>query len=307
LLLAFFCAVFCHQAAEGVDPQVTSYVLKPSDEITLHSIQVKEVADKVYRLDEKGNVNMPLIGELKLAGTTGEEAQALIVSKLKKFYWHPDLELTVSALHTEPISVIGSVGLPGIHQMKDKTTLLDALSLAGGVRSDAGPVVVVTRQAAYGPLPHSNGTPAGSSESVAEINLKSLLNSVDPSENFFLQPHDVISVPPAQVVYVIGNVKHAGGFALGGKPDLSVLQALALAEGLDARASPSKARIIRRQAGTQEQVAVDLKKILAGKEEDMILRPNDVLFVPSSATKTITNRTIEAAIQVATGVAIYSH
>ena len=120
-----------------------------------------------------------------------------------------------------------------------------------------------------------------------------------------IQPHDVISVPPAQLVYVVGNVKRAGGFALGGRPTLTVIQALALAEGLDPRAAPERARILRRGSGSDQQITVDMKKILAGKAEDVVLRPNDILFVPNSAMKTITTRSIEAAIQIGAGLAIF--
>ena len=99
-----------------------------------------------------------------------------------------------------------------------------------------------------------------------------------------------------------------GGFPLGGKPNLSVLQALSLAEGLDARASPKNARILRRSTNADDeaiQTPVDLKAILAGKAKDVTLRPNDILFIPNSAAKSAGVRTIEALLQVATGVAMH--
>ena len=103
---------------------------------------------------------------------------------------------------------------------------------------------------------------------------------------------------------MVGNVKKAGGFALGGKPSLSVLQALALAEGLDPRAAGSRARILRPGQATTAQIPVDVKKILEGKAKTFVLRPNDILFIPSNAMKSVTMRTIEAAIQIGTGIAI---
>jgi polysaccharide export outer membrane protein len=118
-------------------------------------------------------------------------------------------------------------------------------------------------------------------------------------------PHDVVSVPPAQIVYVIGNVKHAGGFSLAGKGDVSVLQALALAERLDPRAAPRNARILRRGYGTEaerKEITLDVQKILEGKADDISLNPNDVLFIPNSKAKTVTYRSIEAALQLAIGM-----
>jgi polysaccharide export outer membrane protein len=104
---------------------------------------------------------------------------------------------------------------------------------------------------------------------------------------------------------VVGNVRHPGGFSLNGKVDLSVMQVLALAEGPDPRAAPQRSRVLRRTRGSEQQIPVDLKRILAGKAEDIVLQPNDILFVPSSAAKVITNRTIDAAVQIGTGLAIF--
>ena len=124
--------------AHVVLENVSTYTLQPTDQVTLHSLQVKEVADKTFRLDEEGLVNCPLIGRIRLADLTAQEAEELLLSKLKEFYLRPDLELEISALHAEPVSVIGAVANPGVHEMKGRTTLLDALSLAGGARADAG-------------------------------------------------------------------------------------------------------------------------------------------------------------------------
>ena len=306
-LMLFLIGAACgdDQSTGGPPVEVpVSYLLQPKDEITLRSLQVKEVADKTLRIDQAGEVIVPLAGRIHVAGNTITQAEGVLVEKLKRFYVEPDVVLDITTLHTEQISVIGSVGSPGLHQMKAQATLLDALSLSGGIRGDAGAVVMVTRQAAYGRIPHPSAQTSSSGESVAEISLKSLMDARDPRENIPVQPYDVITVPPAQVVYVVGNVKHAGGFPLNGKPDVSILQALALAEGMDARASPERARIIRRGTGAEQQIAVNLKKVLAGKAEDLTLRPNDILFVPNSAAKAITMRSVEAAIQVATGFII---
>lgn len=283
----------------------SAYKLQPDDEITVRSLQVKELADKVFRLDQKGGVNFPLIGRMSLGGGTVSEAEESIAEKLKKFYVEPDVQLSVAANHVEPVSVIGAVGNPGVRLMKDQMTLLDALSASGGVRPEAGSVVVVTREGQYGPIPYSSARTTLSGQSVAEVNLRQLLDSKDPRDNFLIQPHDVISVPPAQMVYVEGKVKRAGGFSLSGRPGLSVLQAIALAEGVDAGAAMQNARILRGDGEAKQLIPVNLKMILANKAEDIALKPNDILFVPNSAMKVITARTIEAAIAIGSGLAIF--
>jgi polysaccharide export outer membrane protein len=211
-------------------------------------------------------------------------------------------------LHSETLSVIGAVGAPGVHQVRGRMTLLEVLSASGGVRTDAGPVVKITRAKESGPIPHPSAHESATGASIADINLKSLMDERNPAENILVRPHDVISIPLAEVVYVVGNVKRAGGFPLGGKPNLSVLQALSLAEGLDARAAPKNARILRRSAtadGEATQTPVDLKAILEGKAEDVTLRPNDILFIPNSRAKSVGARTVEAMLQIATGFVIH--
>lgn len=281
------------------------YRLQPADEVAIHSLQAKEIADKTFRLDEQGNINLPLLGSVHLGGLTIPASQEVLTAKLKKYYVDPDVQVDAAALHTENYSVIGSVNMPGIHVMKTPITLMEAISSAGGLRQDYGPAAVVTREAQYGPIPYPNAVTSSNGQSVATVSLTPLLQGQDMGNNFLVKPRDVISIAPAQVIYVVGNVRHPGGFSLNGKVDLSVMQVLALAEGPDPRAAPERARVLRRNSSSERQIPVDLKRILAGKAEDLVLQPNDILFVPSSTAKVITNRTIDAAVQIGTGLAIF--
>jgi len=288
-----------------------NYVLHPEDEITIRSLQVKELADKAFRIDQNGEINFPLLGRVHLAGDTTRVAETALGDKLKTFYKDPDVALSITAFHDEPVSIIGAVGTPGVHSIHGQTTLLDVLSAAGGVRGDAGPVVKVTRDSSsYGAIPYPTAHAIGTKTSVVEIDLKSLLNAANAAENIVIQPHDVVSVAPAEVVYVVGNVKRSGGIALGGKPDLTVLQAISLAEGLDPRASATGARILRRESNTsttaRDNIPVNIAAILKGKAPDILMRPNDILYVPSSTQKIVTQRAIEVAISVSTGMLIFA-
>lgn len=293
------------RAPAAVEDVGARYTLSPDDEITIRSLLVKEIMDKSFRVERTGEVNVPLLGRVQVGGRTVEEAERLLITKLKQFYVEPDIAVVIAALHAEPVSVIGAVGTPGIHQLRGRTTLLTVLSAAGGVRTDAGPVVTITRQRAYGTIPGARRTADG--DSVAEIALKTLLEARDPDDNIELKPHDLISIPVAEVVYVVGNVKRAGGFSLGGKPALTVLQALSLAEGLDNLASPKRARILRKGKNKTErtEVLVNVQRIMGGKADDILLQPNDILFIPSSTAKVVSARSINAAIQLGTQALIF--
>jgi len=115
----------------------------------------------------------------------------------------------------------------------------------------------------------------------------------------------VISVPVGGTIYVIGEVKKPGGFVLGNRPSMSVLEVLSLAEGLDAKAAPHNARILRAIGGDQSKRSeehIDVGKILRGGAPDVQLRSSDILLIPDSAVKNATLRSVETAIQVGTGV-----
>lgn len=186
---------------------------------------------------------------------------------------------------------------PGVHSIQGPQRLIQAISMAGGVRNEAGSRVIITREARWGLLPlptavmDSRGT-----FSTATISLQDLLSSKFPDDNIFVDPGDVISIPKADVVYVLGTVKKAGGFPLEEKDSISLLQTLSLAEGFDHDASPSKVRILRPAAAGEDKVKeipVNISRIMGGKDPDVQMYPNDVLYVPSSTVSLTAKRSAE--------------
>jgi polysaccharide biosynthesis/export protein len=186
--------------------------------------------------------------------------------------------------------------------------MLEMLALAGGIRPDAGYSVRITRELAWGclPLPGAQMDSSGRF-SVAELNLKKIMEAKNPDENIQIFPHDVISVPKAEMVYVIGEVRRSGGFVLGEHESISVLQALSLAEGLNGGADTRHARILRlkRDADQREELPVDVKDVLSGKKPDVPMQGDDILFIPGSTGKKAALRALEAAVQTGTGLAIW--
>ena len=140
-----------------------------------------------------------------------------------------------------------------------------------------------------------------------EINLKELLESPDPRNNVIVYPGEIVKVARAGIVYVVGEVKKPGGFLLKTNENISVLQALALGEGLTHTAASSKARIIRtsEQSGKRTEIPVDLGQLLSGKASDPLLHARDILFVPNSGAKSALYRAADAAISIVSGVIIW--
>jgi polysaccharide export outer membrane protein len=139
------------------------------------------------------------------------------------------------------------------------------------------------------------------------VNLKDLLDSTDPRHNPTVYPGDIVKVSRAGIVYVVGAVRRPGGFAMKTNDKISVLQAIALSEGLTRTAAKSGARIIRTndQSGARTETPIDLGKILSGKSSDPMLGPRDIVFVPDSAAKAAFSRGAEAATQTLAGLLIF--
>ncbi len=284
------------------------YVLGSGDLLTVWVADAEDMSQRPLRVDHTGSIRLPLVGLVHVAGLTTTQVEAELVERLARYMKHPQVSVTVTEYRSQPVSVLGAVNQPGIQQLQGKRTLVELLAMAGGPSDQAGAVVRLTRQATWGPIPVPGAKPDTSGQfSVAEFNLKSLLAGETPEANVVIRPNDVISVPRGQMVYVVGEVGHAGGFVLKDQETMTALQALALAGGMLRTASPGKAKILRMQPGGADrtETAVDLKKVLEGKATDVSLRPDDILFVPSSAPKRAAARAAEAILQTATGVVIW--
>lgn len=285
-----------------------AYILGPGDELLIQALEAEEITKNPVRVDMSGYIRLPMVGRIKAGGLTVEQLTGELTTRLKQYIQDPQVSITVTQFRSQPVSVIGAVKEPGVHQLEGRKTLIEMLSLAGGLTPEAGYTVTITRRLEYGriPLPGAHDDESGR-YSIAEVELNSVMEARDPKANIEIRPYDVISVPRADLVYVIGQVKRAGGFPLKAKESITVLQALALAEGLDRVAAPQAARILRQPTGGGQRIelAVNVRKILEGKADDVALQPQDILFIPASASKAASLRAVEAAVQIGTGVIIW--
>ncbi len=290
-------------------PATSEYTLGPGDQLTIRVVDMDEYTDRAVRIDPNGFVDLPMIGRMQASGLTIDQLKDALSTKLSRYIHAPQVTLNLSDNQNQTVSVLGSVNSPGVHPLPGPRRLLDVLSLAGGAKPDAGSKVILTRQIKWGTLPVTGARldPTGGFSTVS-LSLDDLLNATSPAENIFIRPGDVVSIPKADIVYVIGNVKKAGGFPLSSHPSISVLQALSLAEGVDKDAKTNHAKIIRPVPGgdgVPKEIPVDVSRILAGQSPDLPLLPNDVLFIPNSALKSGSRRATEAILQAATGIVVY--
>lgn len=295
------------QANAGYVP--SSYVLGPDDLISIRILQAPDLADKPIRIDLNGYIDLPFIGRVRAGGTTVEVLRAELQSKYTSIIREPQVTVTVEEFRSQPVSIIGAVNTPGVHQIRGRKSLVEVLSMAGGLRQDAGNTVKLTRSMDWGKIPLESAMIDETGKySVATIDLKQLMEASNPAVNILVQPDDVISVPKAEMVYVIGEVPRTGGFVLNERKSMSLLEALTLAGGVNhgtANAQDSKILRLQKNSDTRVEIPVDLKKVMAGRGEDIQLLPGDILFIPGSNVKRASLRAIEAAIQVGTGIAVW--
>jgi polysaccharide export outer membrane protein len=292
-----------HPITHSTETPDIPYALGAGDQIVVRAVDVEEFDGKTIPIDARGNIALPKVGKIQAAGLTTGELEAEIERRLKKFLIEPDVTVYIAELHSQPISVLGYVQTPGVHQLQGQKTLFEVLSIAGGLRTDAGNTIKITRNVRWGRIPLSNASDDSTGQfSVASVEVKSVMSASNPAENIIVKPEDVITVPKGDMVYVVGAVKKPGGYLLGENLSISALQVLALAEGFDKAAATRNAKIMRTVPGTdaRAEIPVDLTKILANKIDDVPLRADDILFIPTSAAKTVGIRTMEALVQAAT-------
>ena len=283
------------------------YLLGPDDAVTIRVLGSNEIAPEPLRIGPRGYLSLPLAGRVVAAGKTVEQLEAVLRERLRAYIRDPQLSVGVAEFRSRPVSVLGAVNRPGVHQVEGSKTLVEMLSLAEGVSQEAGPWVKITRRVESGaiPLPGARSD-IGGRFSVAEVQLADLLEARRPELNIAIMPRDVIAVPRADMVYVIGGVNRAGGFVMNDRENVSVLQALALAGGLKGTAKKRAAKIIRSREGEKRvEIAVDLRRIMSGRSIDVPLERDDILFVPHSGGKAAARRIAEAGLAMGTGVAVW--
>jgi polysaccharide biosynthesis/export protein len=285
---------------------VAQYILGPGDQVKIWALGAEEVGDKPFRVDPSGNLDVPLIGTVHAGGLTVDRFKAELVQRFSGQLLQPQVSVEIVDYGSQPVSVMGAFNHPGVHQLQGRKTLAEVVSLADGLRQDAGPRLTISRKIEYGPIPLLTAKPDPTGKfSVADVSIKDVLDGAHPAENILISPYDVITVPPAEAVFVIGEVQKPGEIAL--KDNISVLRALSSAGGFGPTPAPQNSKIVRLVPGTSErnEIPVDLRKILAGQAEDVAMRPNDILVVPPNGPKKAVARVMEAAIQTATGVIIW--
>jgi polysaccharide biosynthesis/export protein len=269
----------------------TPHALRVSsgDLLELSVFDTPELSGKL-RVNEAGEIPVPIAGAVRVSGMTSEEAAVAIEGKLRSadILKDPHVSIFVSEYSTQGVTVTGEVKNPGIYPLLGSHGLVDLLSAAGGVSQTAGRVVSVTHK-----------SDPEHPEMIKLDNRPGMMIA-----NVDIQPGDTIVVSKAGVAYVVGDVGKQGGFLIESNDRLTVLQVIALAGGTTRTSGQDKARLIRKTANGREEMPIPLKAMMKGKVVDMPLEDGDILFVPSSRSKAFAYRGVDTAIALTSGLAI---
>jgi polysaccharide export outer membrane protein len=278
----------------------------PNDLLSVSVYGAPELT-RTLRVSAEGFVRLPMLRQkIEAKGLMPSDLEEKIAAALEaeKILVEPVVTVTIAEYHSRPISVAGAVKVPLTFQALGQTTLLEALTRAQGLSAEAGTEILVTR-----PSSVPGGVPR-----IERIPVKGLIDAADPALNVTLDGGEEVRVPQIGRVFVVGNVKHPGAFKIEDGFGLTLLKVLAMAEGLMPYAN--KQAFIYRHGDTaspasQQEVPIDLRKILDRKQPDVALSANDILYIPDNRTARLTMTTIDRAIgfasTTASGFLVYSH
>ena len=250
--------------------------LGPGDLISLVVYDSPELS-RAFRIDEDGSLRLPMLRQhIQVAGLTLDEGENAIAAALvnEQVLVNPIVSLSVTELHSRPITVVGAVRSPMTFQATSSMTLLDAITRAGGIADNAGPEILITHQPSSG----SSGTVG----LVERILAKSLQDPNSSTADLVLQGGDIVRIPVAGQIFMVGTVNHPGPFSITSNEDMTMMKALAIAGGLGGYASHT-AYIYRADANDshKSEIPVKIGKILARKSPDVPLYANDMVYIPT--------------------------
>jgi polysaccharide export outer membrane protein len=298
-ILIVISAAFAQQnrsTAPEVGANLPAQALGPNDLIAVSVYDAPELS-RTIRVGADGFIRLPMLKQrIKADSLHPADLEAAITKALQQeeILVTPFVTVTVAEYHSRPISVAGAVKQPLVFQAAQPVTLLEAIARAQGLREDAGREILVSSA-----QPGPEGKPITLTR---RITVRSLMDDADPNVNIKLVGGEEIRVPEVNKIYVMGNVKKPGSFPVQDGADTTIMQMLALAEGLMPYAS-KEAFIYRREGqGPKNEIPVHLDQIMKRKAPDVVLTANDIVYIPDNKGRRLGVTALEKVLMIGGGV-----
>jgi polysaccharide export outer membrane protein len=279
------------------------YRIGAGDLLDIRILNRPQLSRDAIRVDGRGMIRMPFFEkEIQAACRTESELAVEIAAGYLKYLKNPQVDVFVKEYNSQPVAVIGAVNTPGRFQLQRRVRLLELLTFAGGPAERAGRNIQVVHAATI-PLCTAANAPEDPAEGLSLYALTETLRG-DESANPYVQAGDVITLPDAEQIYVVGNVLKPSAFAL--KEPITVSRAIAMAGGVMPDTKSDRVRIVRQMPGStvKTEIYVDLKAIDKRQAEDVTLLSNDIVDVPASSGKRLLRSLIGAIVPSITQIPV---
>lgn len=257
-----------------------AYQIGPRDILDIRVFDEPDLSKEAV-VAADGSISVPLLGTVRVAGLTTEEAESLLRTRLgERYLVNPQVFVSVKEYNARRVVVLGSVKNPGPYALTGETRLVDLISRAGGVSEEGGKHIVLVRAMNGAAGPAAAVTAPTAAPAPIVVDATRLLQRGDRDLNYVVKDGDMVFVPKSDGVYVYGQVKKPGVVPY--RDGLTVLQAVSLAEGLASGADADSVRVIRSDQGRERTIHVNLDAVADNDAADVVLRPEDIVVVPES-------------------------
>ena len=259
------------------------YRIGPGDILDIRILNRPTLSRDAVRVEGNGVIRMPLIDEeIQAACKTEGELAKEIAERYTKFYRKPQVDVFIKEYHSRQVAVIGAVNEQSRFELQRRIRLLELLTYAKGTSPKAGQTINIVHAARAQGCQKPGET--ADDAAFSSYKLSETLQG-DPRANPYIEAGDIITVPEANLVYVVGNVYTPLTIPL--KEPITLSRAVAMAGGVKQDSKKDKVRIVRQEPGaaTSKEILVDLTAIEKKRADDIALMPNDIIDVPTSGSK----------------------
>ena len=270
------------------------YRLGPGDVVDIRIYNRPQLSREAVRIEGNGMIRMPLIeNEIQAACLTEGELAKEISTRYARYYKNLQVDVFIKEYHSKQVAIIGAVNEQSRFELQRRVRLLELLTYAKGPSTKAGQTINIVHSTAASPCKQTDETDTAAA--FTSYKLSEVLAG-DPKSNPYLETGDIVTLPEADQVYIVGNVFMPLTISL--KEPITLTRAIAMAGGLKQDTRKDKIRVLRQEPGTsiRKEITIDLDAIEKKRSEDLALAPNDIIDVPTSAGKSFLRSLVQGVV-----------
>jgi polysaccharide biosynthesis/export protein len=243
------------------------------------------------RVDAKGDITLPIVGSVHVGDRTPADVATLLEKELsdRGIMNQPNVVVTISDYIAQGVSIEGEVKSPGIYPVIGSRSLADILAVVSGFTEMSNHRIQIQH--------------AGQTTTAQVVDLGPAGPFSDVARSYKVLPGDNIIAERSTLIYVVGNVNRPGAYPL--IEPITVVKAIALAQGLSPLTSLKVTTILRNTANGQVMISAPLDDVLKGHRQDLYLQAGDILYIHPSMVKASLKRISDAAVAMAASLLYY--